>query len=199
MSTQTSVINSTTEPHEDLLDFDISGAEALLANIQEPAAEVSRPVKKPRQKRLCKTPSSAPPTKKMVGTVHPKITLRPLLETHDDKGVLSNRNARDIFYAIMDSVQDIKKKQDRIEDRLRKIDERTYALELWTRRMDQKKMEPQPASACPAVAPTRYCEVCFVAGHQAADCRSKSRMDVAHVEEIYKKKGICKKCHCIHE
>ncbi|XGW34479.1 hypothetical protein V3C99_018409 [Haemonchus contortus] len=86
--------------------------------------------------------------------------------SHDEKGVLSNENARDIFYAILDAVNNIKRKQDRMEDRLRRIDERTHALEVWT----QRAMEvPRPdAPQCPTVAPIRYCEVCYVVGHQAA-------------------------------
>uniref|UniRef100_A0A7I4YFA7 DUF1758 domain-containing protein n=1 Tax=Haemonchus contortus TaxID=6289 RepID=A0A7I4YFA7_HAECO len=109
---------------------------------------------------------------------------------------MSNKDIRDIFYTIMDGIVDIKRRQDRIEDRLRRVDERTHILELWTIKADQK-MQPQ-TSGCPSVPPTRYCEVCFVAGHQASHCRSKARMDADHVRKIYEEKNICVKCHRIH-
>ncbi|XGW32913.1 hypothetical protein V3C99_017432, partial [Haemonchus contortus] len=54
----------------------------------------------------------------------------PLLVSQDDKGVLSNENAaRNNFYAIVDSIRTISQKQDRMEDRLRRIDGRTTAIE----------------------------------------------------------------------
>nr|CDJ94999.1 unnamed protein product [Haemonchus contortus] len=191
MFASTSHTHSSEERQEDLLDLDISGAEAMLTNIQ------NRPIKKLRLKRSSKSPFT-PPQKRKADLVKPKITLRPLLVSRDDKGVLSNENARDIFYAIMDSIQAISQKQDRMEDRLRRIDERTTAMERLLQQGTQKVTTPTVDAQCPVVAPTRYCEVCYVAGHQASECRSKLRMEASHVDSVYKMKGICKKCHCIH-
>ncbi|VDL75634.1 unnamed protein product [Nippostrongylus brasiliensis] len=205
MSCQNSRHDDIDYQQEDLLDMDISSAEAAMAELQRSAPKKVRISKKQRQKRGADTTESdataKPPAKRPSTTMPvPKMVLRPLMVSQEEKADMSPKDIRDIFYAIMDGIQDIKRKQDRTEDRLRSIDSRLRALEVWAKEHDEKKkkrfIEMQPG--CPAVPNSRYCEVCFVAGHQAADCRSKTRMDPDHVELIYKNKNICKKCHCIH-
>uniref|UniRef100_A0A7I5EEK4 GIT1 n=1 Tax=Haemonchus contortus TaxID=6289 RepID=A0A7I5EEK4_HAECO len=67
----------------------------------------------------------------------------PLLVSQDDKGVPSNENAaRNDFYAIVDSIRTISQKQDRMEDRLRRIDERTTAIERLLQQGSLKLMAP---------------------------------------------------------
>ncbi|EYC27363.1 hypothetical protein Y032_0009g674 [Ancylostoma ceylanicum] len=187
------------EPEEDLLDLDITAE-------LEAAENVNQPPRKSRKRRVRRVveeqlpPSKRPPTpaKEMPP---PRMTLRPLLVSQDHKGSLSNADLRDMFYALMDGITDVKRKLDRIEDTVHKNDDRLRSLEqLMLLKQEKQKIIPlpQPATGCPAVPPTRYCEVCYQEGHQASKCRSKSRMDPAHVEEVYKQKGICRKCHCIH-
>ena len=133
----------------------------------------------------------------------PKITLRPLLVTQDEKGCIPSKDVHDMFYAILDVVKETEKRQHRMEDTLRvvdgkleKIEQRLEALESTYRAVAPP---PVPPTGCPDVPETRYCEICYVEGHQASQCRSKRRMDPDHVKKLYKRKGICRKCHAIHD
>ncbi|KAK5974851.1 hypothetical protein GCK32_004317 [Trichostrongylus colubriformis] len=193
--------SSSEGPIEDLLDLDIKSAEALMTNIHDCSTK-KRLSRKQRQKRAAEpsdnTHNTEPPKKIAALTNAPKMTLRPLLISHDDKGVMSNKDIRDIFYAVMDGITDIKKKQDRLEDRLRILDTRTAVFEAWLKRFEAEMKERRSAqmvSSCPLVPPSRFCEVCYIAGHQAAQCRSRVKMDAEHVEKLYATKGICKKCN----
>ncbi|KAK5976922.1 Pao retrotransposon peptidase [Trichostrongylus colubriformis] len=133
--------SSSEGPIEDLLDLDITSAEALMTNIHDCSTK-KRLSRKQRQKRAAEpsdnTHNTEPPKKIAALTNAPKMTLRPLLISHDDKGVMSNKDIRDIFYAVMDGITDIKKKQDRLEDRLRILDTRTAVFEAWLKRFEPK-------------------------------------------------------------
>ncbi|WKY11986.1 hypothetical protein Q1695_003504 [Nippostrongylus brasiliensis] len=189
---------------EDLLDMDIADSEAALAELQNSASKKHRLSRKQRQKRVADVEANAeePSVKRLPETTmpKPKMTLRPLLVAQEETPVMSNKDIRDIFYAVMDGVQGNSRKLDRVEDCLRSMDGRLRVLEQWITNSETRKKQEFVAMqpGCPAVPNSRYCEVCYVSGHQAAECRSKARMDPAHVEQIYKTKNICKKCHCIH-
>ncbi|WKY15697.1 hypothetical protein Q1695_000860 [Nippostrongylus brasiliensis] len=191
---------------EDLLDMDIAESEATLAELQNSTLKKHRPSRKQRRKRLADVAEEAnteePPAKRSPKTTmpKPKMTLRPLLVAQEETPVMSNKDIRDIFYAVMDGVQGNSRKLDRLEDCLRSMDGRLRVLEEWIMNSETRKKKEFVAMqpGCPAVPNSRYCEVCYVSGHQAAECRSKARMDPAHVEQIYKSKNICKKCHCVH-
>ncbi|VDM74716.1 unnamed protein product [Strongylus vulgaris] len=89
-----------------------------------------------------------------------------------------------MFYAMMDAMNSQGKKQQRLEDQQDRIAGLLKSL------LDERKTK---TSACPKVPATRFCELCCVAGHQVAECRNKAKMDVGHVEHVYKKKGLSKK------
>ncbi|VDO70331.1 unnamed protein product [Haemonchus placei] len=134
-------------------DKNISGAEALFANIREPAS--IRPfTAKVRQKRGKKKGPISPP----------RTTLRPPLISQDDRRVFSNKNACDTFYALLDSVNDIKRKLNRMDDSLRRLDERVHTLDLRTQQVTQTEVFRPRALQCPTVPRTRCC---YMIGHQA--------------------------------
>ncbi|VDL75011.1 unnamed protein product [Nippostrongylus brasiliensis] len=93
------------------------------------------------------------------------MVLRPLLVSKEKKADMSPKDIRDIFYAIMGGIQDIKKEEGRNEERLRTFNGRLRALEIWAKENDEKKekhfIEMQPG--CPAVSNSRYCEVSIIA------------------------------------
>ncbi|XGW15862.1 hypothetical protein V3C99_001373 [Haemonchus contortus] len=124
-------------------DKNISGAEAPLANIQDPAP-IRRSAAKVRQKRRKKKGPISPP----------RTTLRPLLVLQDDNGVFSSKNACDASYALLDSVNDSKRKLNRMEDRLRPLDERMHTLDLRPQQVTQTEVFRPGAPQCPTVPTT---------------------------------------------
>ncbi|KIH69248.1 hypothetical protein ANCDUO_00414 [Ancylostoma duodenale] len=92
-----------------------------------------------------------------------------------------------MFYALMDGITEVKRKLDRIEDTVHKNDDRLRSLEqLMLLKQEKQKVFPfsLPTTVCPAVPPTRYCEVCYQEGYQASKCHFKSRMDPAHHSHV---------------
>ncbi|VDL75766.1 unnamed protein product [Nippostrongylus brasiliensis] len=57
-----------------------------------------------------------------------KMTLKPLRVAQEETFVMSNKDIRDIFYAAMDGIQGISKKQDRVENCVQSIDARVRFL-----------------------------------------------------------------------
>ncbi|EYC23044.1 hypothetical protein Y032_0016g3093 [Ancylostoma ceylanicum] len=85
-----------------------------------------------------------------------------------------------MFYSILDVVNKSHARQNRIEDTLRVmrskmdgIDKRILRLGNAFATMAQQQT---PSTGWPAVPATKYCEICFVEGHQASQCRSKEKM-----------------------
>uniref|UniRef100_A0A7I4YG10 CCHC-type domain-containing protein n=1 Tax=Haemonchus contortus TaxID=6289 RepID=A0A7I4YG10_HAECO len=151
-------------------DKNTSGAEALFAHIQEPAS--IRPfAAKVRQKRGKKKEPISPP----------RTTLRPLLVLQDDEGVFPSKNARDTFYALLNSVKDIKRKLNGMEDRLRGLDERMHTLDLRTQKVTQTKVLRPSASQCPTVPTTRCC---YMSGYQATEGQIRSAILQASTERV---------------
>ncbi|CAJ0598231.1 unnamed protein product [Cylicocyclus nassatus] len=161
------------ESEEDLLDVELDYEEDAPVTEVLPAAAPSEPAaasrKRPRRSRP--QPPCAEP------------------EDPPKKKAYREDDTKKMFYAIIDALDEQRRRQQRLEDQQDRIEALLNAV---------LKQGRDKASACPKVLPTRYCDVCDVAGHQAADCRNKTNMDPARVERRYKKKGICKKCHCIH-
>ncbi|XGW29680.1 hypothetical protein V3C99_009045 [Haemonchus contortus] len=164
-------------------DKNISGAEAPLANVRDPTA-VRRSSAKVRLKRVSKIHPEGTPRKKKGPKVKPKTTLRTPLVSQDDKDVFSNKNARDTFYALLNSVKEIKQKLNRMEDRLRRFDERMHLLDLRTQQVTQTEVFRPGAPQCPTVPTTRCCSMI---GHQAKDAQIWSAILQASTERIAQK------------
>ncbi|XGW04198.1 hypothetical protein V3C99_015391 [Haemonchus contortus] len=155
------------------MDKNISGAEAPLANIRDPAP-FRRSAAKARLEWVSKIPPEGTP-RKMKGPIgQPKTTLRTPLVSQDDKGVFSNKDASDTFYALLDSVNDIKRKLNRMEDRLRRLDERVHTLDLRTLQVTQTEVPQKGTPQCPTIPTTRCCKFCCMTGHQATNCQFRS-------------------------
>ncbi|WKY07227.1 hypothetical protein Q1695_007005 [Nippostrongylus brasiliensis] len=79
-------------------------------------AKKHRPSRKQRLKRLADAAEEAnteePSAKRSPKTAMPmpKVTLRPLLVEQEETSVMSNKDIRDIFYAVMVGMQGILKK-----------------------------------------------------------------------------------------
>ncbi|WKX89389.1 hypothetical protein Q1695_008777 [Nippostrongylus brasiliensis] len=75
---------------------------------------------------------------------------------------MSNKDIRDIFYAVMDGVQGNSRKLGRLEDCLRSMDGRLRVLEEWIMNSETRKKKEFVAMqpGCPAVPNSRYCEKC---------------------------------------
>ncbi|EPB71282.1 arrestin domain protein [Ancylostoma ceylanicum] len=191
---------ATIEQQEDLLDLSI-GAEEDIWNLALAPVENSEAVtqstpkrnrvgKKERVKRKPEDVVEGEPSAKVAPSTEitaapkPKMTLRPLLLSQDSKGFISSKDVVDMFYSILDVVNKSDARQNRIEDTLRimrskmdGIDKRILRLENAFATMAQQQT---PSTGCPAVPATKYCEICYVEGHQASQCRSKKKMDPEH-------------------
>ncbi|KIH49070.1 hypothetical protein ANCDUO_20856, partial [Ancylostoma duodenale] len=194
---------STIEQQEDLLDLlDLSiGVEEDIWNLALAPVEISEVAKQstPKKNRIGKKervkrktedvlegePSAkAAPSAEVTTMPKPKITLRPLLVSQDSNGFISSKDVIDMFHSIFDVVNRSDARQNRIEDTLRimrskmdNIDKRLLRLEDVFAAMAPQQMPP---TGCPAVPTTKYCEICYVEGHQASQCRSKKKMDPEH-------------------
>ncbi|VDO57680.1 unnamed protein product [Haemonchus placei] len=87
-------------------ELETSGARAPLANIRYPTP-IRRSAAKVRLKQVSKIPLEETPQ---------PTTLRPLTVSQDDQSVLWNKKTHDMFYALLDIVDCIKRKLDRMED-----------------------------------------------------------------------------------
>ncbi|VDO42726.1 unnamed protein product [Haemonchus placei] len=150
-------------------DLDTSGAEAPLVNIPDPTP--IRSAAKVRLKRISRIPPEGTPRKKRGPVGQPKTTLRTPSVSQDDKGVFPSKNVCDTFYALLDSVNDIKRKLNRMEDRLKRLDRRVHTLDLRTQQVTQTEVCRPRSSQRPTV-PTR--RRCYMIGHQAADGQIRS-------------------------
>ncbi|KHJ98960.1 hypothetical protein OESDEN_01051 [Oesophagostomum dentatum] len=107
------------EEQEDLLDLSIGAEEdvwnmALAPSQGDVEVKQSTPQKgrlgrKERRKR------QAEETDSMIAP-RPKMTLRPLLFSHDNKGFVSGEDVMDIFHSILDVAKETERRQHRIED-----------------------------------------------------------------------------------
>uniref|UniRef100_W6NG52 Peptidase aspartic putative domain-containing protein n=1 Tax=Haemonchus contortus TaxID=6289 RepID=W6NG52_HAECO len=145
--------------------INISEAEAILANIRDPTP-IRRSAAKVRLKQVSQILPKGTPRKKKGPIDQPKTTLRPLLVLQGDKGIFPSKNARDTFYALLDSVNDIKRKLNWMEDRLRRLDERMHTLDLRTQQVTQTEMFRLGAPQYSIVPSTRCCHMI---GHKATD------------------------------
>ncbi|XGW34448.1 hypothetical protein V3C99_018381 [Haemonchus contortus] len=130
-------------------ELDTSKAGAPLANIRYPTP-IRRSAAKVRLKQVRKIP--------LKGTAQPK-TLRPLSVPQDDRSALWNKESHDMFYALLDIVDIIKKKLDRMEDCFRRTDEMMHTLDLRTPQVTQTEVLRPNEPQCPTVPTTRSCEV----------------------------------------
>uniref|UniRef100_W6NLJ3 Peptidase A2 domain-containing protein n=1 Tax=Haemonchus contortus TaxID=6289 RepID=W6NLJ3_HAECO len=161
----------------------ISGAEAPLANIRGPIP-FRRSAEKARLKRISNIPPERTPRKKKGPMGQPKTTLRIPLVSQDCKGVFSNKDASDTSYALLDRVNDIKWKLNRMEDHLRRLDERMHTLDLRTQQVTQMEVFRPGAPQCPTVPATRSC---YMIGHQAKDGQIRSAILQASTGRIAQK------------
>ncbi|XGW34449.1 hypothetical protein V3C99_018381 [Haemonchus contortus] len=129
-------------------ELDTSKAGAPLANIRYPTP-IRRSAAKVRLKQVRKIP--------LKGTAQPK-TLRPLSVPQDDRSALWNKESHDMFYALLDIVDIIKKKLDRMEDCFRRTDEMMHTLDLRTPQVTQTEVLRPNEPQCPTVPTTRSCE-----------------------------------------
>nr|CDJ87461.1 Protein of unknown function DUF1758 domain containing protein [Haemonchus contortus] len=148
----------------------ISEAKAIPANIGDPTP-IRRSAAKVRSKKNSQILSKGTPRKKKRPIGKPKTTLRTPLVSQNDKDVFSNKDARDTFYALLNSVDEIKRKLNRMEGSLRRLHERMHTLDLRTQKVTQTEMcRPRP-SQCPTVSTIRRC---YMIGHQATDRQIRS-------------------------
>ncbi|VDO66418.1 unnamed protein product [Haemonchus placei] len=160
-------------------DLDTSEAEAPLANIRDPTP--IRSTAKVRLKRISKIPPEGTPRKKKVPISQPKTTLRTPSVPQGNKGVFSSKNARETFYALLDSVNDIKRKLNRMEGHLRRLDERMHTPDLRTQKVTKTKVLQPGASQCPTVPTTRCC---YMSGHLATDGQIRRAILQAPTERV---------------
>ncbi|EYC36820.1 hypothetical protein Y032_0854g2704 [Ancylostoma ceylanicum] len=118
---------------------------------QLPSLKKPRPSKKQRQKRSADlTDGNVPPFKKVRPPVpHPEVTLRPQAVAQVYRG----NDVQRMFYVLMDALDDQKRRMLRLEDKMVRVEKMMEAMAA------KKPEEP----ACPKVAPSPYCEVCYVA------------------------------------
>uniref|UniRef100_A0A7I5E619 DUF1758 domain-containing protein n=1 Tax=Haemonchus contortus TaxID=6289 RepID=A0A7I5E619_HAECO len=130
-------------------ELDTSRAGAPLANIRYPIP-IRRSAGKVRLKQVSKIP--------LKGTRQP-TTLRPLSVSQDDQSVLWTKKTHDMFYDLLDIVDGIKRKLDRMEDCFRRIDEKMHTLDFRTPQVTQTEMLRPDEPQYPTVPTARCCEV----------------------------------------
>ncbi|KHJ94404.1 hypothetical protein OESDEN_05667 [Oesophagostomum dentatum] len=166
---------------EDLLDLSIGTEEELWNTALAPSRSPGEQKQStPKKRRLGKRQRQQKDAEDAEAPMpRPKMTLRPLLVTQDDKGFISSKDVRDMFYAILDVAKETEKRQNRMEDTLRimdarvkKIDKRLEGLESTSRKVASLPGRP---TVCPDVPETRYCEICYVEGHRRRSAEAKGK------------------------